>query len=76
MSIVDTGIQLLYQFTDGLGRGLQENLQMGVVIEEARPQQVAGGAGDAEVGDFGFQALVAPVIPMVTEYARCKQHVR
>ena len=60
----DTGIQLLYQFTDGLGCGMQEDLQSGAVIEEARPQQVVSGKGDVEVRDFEEIAgdVVNPIV--------------
>jgi hypothetical protein len=60
----DTGIQLIYQFTDDLGRGMQEDLQSGTIIEEARPQQVVGGEGDVEVRDFEEIAddVVNPVV--------------
>jgi len=47
----DTGIPLIYQFTDDLGTGFQEDLQSGAVIEEARPQQVVGGEGGVEMGN-------------------------
>jgi hypothetical protein len=60
----DTGIQLIYQFTDDLGCSMQEDLQSGTVIEEARPQQVVGGEGDVEVRDFEEIAddVVNPVV--------------
>jgi len=70
----DTGIQLLYQFTDGLGCGLQEDLQSGAVIEEARPQQVVGGEGDVEVGDFEEIAgdVVNPIVDTYLAAGRAK----
>jgi hypothetical protein len=49
----DTGIQLIYQFTDDLGTGFQEDLLPGTVFEEARPQQVVGGEGDDVGRSFG-----------------------
>jgi hypothetical protein len=57
-------MQLLYQFADDLGCSLQEDLQSGAVIEEARPQQVVGGEGDMEVGDFQEIAgdVVNPIV--------------
>jgi hypothetical protein len=68
----DTGIQLIYQFTDdpstalrtGLGTGFQEDLESGAVFEEARPQQVVGGEGDVEVRDFEEVAgdVVNPIV--------------
>ena len=60
----DTGIQLLYQFTDDLGCGAQEGLQSGAVVEEARPQQVVSGEGDVEVRDFEEIAgdVVNPIV--------------
>jgi hypothetical protein len=60
----DIGIQLIYQFTDDLGRGMQEDLQSGTIIEEARLQQVVGGEGDVEMRDFEEIAddVVNPVV--------------
>jgi hypothetical protein len=63
-SDADTRIQLIYQLTDDLGTGFQEDLESGTVIEEARPQQVVGGKGDVEVRDFEEVAgdVVNPIV--------------